>query len=69
MTQEHILVADDARGIATAVESLLADSSLRERLGRAALERVDALYSTRAVHKHLNEAYEKVMQGAGSRSR
>ena len=55
---EHVLVADDARGIASAVERLLSDPALRERMGNAALERVDALYSTRAVHKHLNDAYE-----------
>lgn len=66
---EHVLVADDARGIADAVESLLADRSLRERLGRAALARVGSLYSTRAVHKHLIEAYEKVLQGPRSHAR
>lgn len=66
---EHVLVADDAAGTANAVEKLLSDPALRERLGRAALEHVDALYSTPAVHKHLNEAYAQAFQRAQIRLR
>ena len=60
--EEHVLVADDARSTANAVERLLTDRGLRERLGGAAQARIEALYSTRAVHKHLNEAYEQAFQ-------
>ena len=59
---EHVLVADDTRSTVEAIDRLLADSGLRERMSRAALERVDALYSTHAVHKHLNEAYAEALE-------
>ncbi len=57
----HVLVAQDAEGIARAVEGLLKDPDLRRRLGRAARARVHELYSTPAVHQHLVEAYTRAL--------
>jgi len=56
---EHVLVAGDAEGLAREVERALGDAALRERLGRAARERAEALYSTEAVERHLLQAYER----------
>lgn len=66
---EHLFVADDAAGIARAVEHLLGDETLRENLGRAARERVIALYSTHAVKKHLLEAYDLAVDHSHARIR
>lgn len=56
---EHALVAADVEGLAREVERVLGDAGLRERLGRAARERAEALYSTEAVERHLLDAYER----------
>ena len=58
---EHLLAAPDAEGIARAVEALLKDADLRTRLGRAARARVEQLYSTEAVHRHLRDAYARAL--------
>jgi glycosyltransferase involved in cell wall biosynthesis len=55
----HVFVADDAEGMASAVLRLLRDRELRERVGQAARERVEALYSTAVVQRHLLDAYAK----------
>jgi glycosyltransferase involved in cell wall biosynthesis len=58
---EHVLAASDAEGLARAVEALLKDADLRARLGRAARARVEQLYSTAAVHRHLHDAYGRAL--------
>ncbi len=66
---EHVLSGRTGREIADAVVRLLADPARARRMGEAGRERVDGLYSTRAVHKHLNEAYARSLASAGRRSR
>jgi len=56
---EHVLAAGDVEGLAREVERALGDAALRERLGRAARERAEQLYSTEAVERHLLAAYER----------
>lgn len=64
---EHALVGEDAETLAREVERALGDPALRERLGRAARERVEALYSTAAVEQHLLRAYELALAARRAR--
>ena len=61
---EHVLVAEDTEGLAGAVDALLKDEAWRSRLGKAARQQAEALYSTRAVHAHLREAYASALERA-----
>ncbi len=61
---EHLLVADSAPGFASAVEGLLKDDDLRERLGRAARSLVLERYATPVVERHLHQAYARALASA-----
>ncbi len=56
---EHVLVGNDVESLACEVERALGDAPLRARLGRAARDRAECLYSTEAVGRHLLRAYER----------
>jgi glycosyltransferase involved in cell wall biosynthesis len=62
---EHVLVRDDAQGLADAVIALLADAGRREAMGRAAREFVSAHWTWEAHFLNL----EKVLLEAGARPR
>jgi len=65
----HLLVAEDAEGLARASERLLVDTELAARLGRAARERAVERYSTRAIGARLVAAYEEALARARKRGR
>jgi glycosyltransferase involved in cell wall biosynthesis len=61
------LLADDEEGFVRAVDRLLADRQLRERLGRAAQERATEFTWDAAVSRWEATLYDAVRAGAGAR--
>jgi glycosyltransferase involved in cell wall biosynthesis len=54
-----------AEGLADALEEVLRDPAVRDRLGAAAKERADALFSTTRQSELLLRAYERLSAGVG----
>jgi sugar transferase (PEP-CTERM/EpsH1 system associated) len=63
---EHLLVRDDAEGIAQAVATLLRDAALREKLGRAARAYVEASWTWEALFERLEGVLREVAAGRPS---
>jgi glycosyltransferase involved in cell wall biosynthesis len=63
---ENILIRDDPREFANAVQSVLENDSLRQRLGESGRATVERLYSWDVVGRELIETYRSVAN-AGSR--
>lgn len=63
---ENILIRDDPREFANAIEAVLEDASLRRRLGEAGRATVERLYSWDRVGREMIETYRSVAN-AGSR--
>jgi glycosyltransferase involved in cell wall biosynthesis len=63
----HLLVAESAANFAAAIEGLLKDDDLRERLGRNARERALACYSLPTVASQLASAYARALDSAAWR--
>jgi glycosyltransferase involved in cell wall biosynthesis len=71
MNGRDILIADEPQKFAEAVASLLADASRRRAMGVSARERVEALYSVRALRRGVREELERLSRkqsAAGSRA-
>jgi L-malate glycosyltransferase len=60
-----LLPAGDAEGLARAVESLIADPSLRARLGKAARLRAAELFSADAIVSKYEKLYRRVCSAPG----
>jgi glycosyltransferase involved in cell wall biosynthesis len=63
----HLLIAESGADFAAAVEGLLKDDDLRERLGKAARERALECYSLPTVASHLEAAYARALDSAAWR--
>jgi glycosyltransferase involved in cell wall biosynthesis len=59
-----LIEAQNSEALATAARDLLADPERGARLGRAARERVVALYSTRTLVDDTVALYERILKGA-----
>jgi N-acetyl-alpha-D-glucosaminyl L-malate synthase BshA len=60
-----LVPAGDVGAMAQAVESLIADPSLRARLGAAARQRADALFSADAIVSKYEQLYRRVCSSRG----
>jgi len=58
---DNILIRDDPDSFAEAIRDVLADSELRQSLGRAGRETVEKTYSWDVVGRHLIETYENLL--------
>ena len=56
----HLLIADDAPSFASRISQLFADSTLRERLGKAGRSLIEAEYSWDLAGCRLEELYQRV---------
>jgi glycosyltransferase involved in cell wall biosynthesis len=65
---EHLLVADDAEGLISHVEALLADPERRKKIGRNARARAEELYGAPAVRRRLVAAYRDTLDRRARRS-
>lgn len=61
---DNILIRDDARSFAAAVQTVLEDERLRERLGRAGRATAENTYSWTSIGRRMTEEYERVRLGA-----
>ncbi len=57
----------DAAALVTAVRQLLADSTMRESMGRAGRERVRRLFTTEAMMRGMDELYSEALRVAAGR--
>jgi glycosyltransferase involved in cell wall biosynthesis len=64
---EEVLIAESARDFAGAIQRLLGDAELRQRLGRAARQRAEAEYDWRAIAKRQVELWNHLSQEPGRR--
>ena len=60
--EEHLLIADDAESFAGAVARLLSDPSLRERLGRNAMNHAREHFSWEVIAGQYEAAYQAVLR-------
>ena len=60
---------NDPDALAEAVNRLLADRALRERMGRAGRERARALFTTEAMMRGMDLLYEEAVSSASQRGR
>lgn len=58
-----VIAKEDPEALADAIESLLADKELRERLAKNARIRMQAMYSSRSMHQKYHEIYQNLLDG------
>lgn len=61
----YLVPAGDAQALAQALERLLADASLRQKMGHAALQWVSARFSSQRMCEQLQALYQQLLQGRG----
>ena len=59
-----VIPKEDPEALADAIESLLNDKSLRERLADNARSRMQAMYSSQAMYQKYNGIYQNLLSGA-----
>jgi glycosyltransferase involved in cell wall biosynthesis len=59
-----VIPKEDPESLAAAIESLLDDEPLRQRLAEIACSRMQAMYSSEAMHQKYNGIYQSLLNGA-----
>lgn len=58
-----VIPKEDPEALADAIESLMANKELRERLAENARIKMQAIYSSRAMHQKYHEIYQNLLNG------